>query len=126
VSQVVGGIIAYRTPLDRLLRFYSGFMKNAPVELAVELNIICRLLGLKSLPQSADPFLKSPTVFTLLLFLLVTSAPAASQSRAFGISKRRPDTGTRSLFNPSTSTLSSSAIRRDRCPGFEYWLWNPR
>jgi hypothetical protein len=40
VSQVVGGIIAYRTGLDKFLRFYSGFMKNAPAELAVELNIL--------------------------------------------------------------------------------------
>ena len=40
VSQVVGGIIAYRTGLDKFLRFYSSFMKNAPAELAVELNIL--------------------------------------------------------------------------------------
>src|SRR5215831_11656909 len=40
VDQVTGGVIAYRTPLDRFLRFYSGFMSQAPPELAVELNII--------------------------------------------------------------------------------------
>src|SRR5215831_7912188 len=40
VDQVTGGVIAYRTPLDRFLRFYSGFMNDAPPELAVELNII--------------------------------------------------------------------------------------
>ena len=40
LDRVIGGVIAYRMPLTRFLRFYSGFMSEAPPELAVELNII--------------------------------------------------------------------------------------
>jgi len=40
VDQVMGGVIAYRADLAQFLRFYSAFMKEAPPELTVELNIL--------------------------------------------------------------------------------------
>src|SRR5262249_9967680 len=41
VGQVLAGVVAYRTDIGRFLRFYRDFMKAAPDELAVELNILC-------------------------------------------------------------------------------------
>ena len=40
VSQVFGGVIGYRTPIDKFLHFYCAFMKDAPAELAIELNML--------------------------------------------------------------------------------------
>jgi FAD/FMN-containing dehydrogenase len=40
VDEVVGGTVIYRTDLTQFLRFYRDFMKSAPDELAVELNVV--------------------------------------------------------------------------------------
>lgn len=40
VRNVLGGVLAYRTDVGRFLHFYRDYMKAAPDELAVELNII--------------------------------------------------------------------------------------
>jgi FAD/FMN-containing dehydrogenase len=39
VGRVLGGMIAYRTPVGEFLRFYRDFMQGAPDELAIELNM---------------------------------------------------------------------------------------
>jgi hypothetical protein len=39
IGQVLAGVVAYRTDVGRFLGFYRDFMKAAPDELAVELNI---------------------------------------------------------------------------------------
>jgi hypothetical protein len=113
VSQVLAGIVAYRTDTGRFLRFYRDFMKAAPDELAVELNIfIAEHPTVIAIPfWSGDPAEGSRVLGPLRAF----GPPIADNVELVAYSHLKD------RFAILARLLPPSPSREASGPGYNYW-----
>ena len=120
VDQVFGGVAAYRGDIAAFLRFYRDFMKTAPDELTVELNI--RVLGKPTILATAcwsgdlaegERILRPLREFEMLLADAINVVPYAHL-----IDRPGPDFGRR-LFGSGASPPPSPSAANGRV--YDYW-----